>query len=237
MSSQTVSNLNINIRTPHLPPNLVTRPRSSRHDKELIPAAVASSSRVSSSRRRATSASYLNVTSARPYIHEPCSSTLGKFHDSVNHSLIHEQQQNSGRSSSRNTPRSNHPVLEAKQKFKYMTKQKSYVDEALFGTTTPNSAQNEYAKFYNMYHGNQQQQQTSVDIYQYTRNHLTHNLMSNVAPLLIHPSPVRRPDSAMSSSRVNSARPDSARKENSDPIKDGKTTQRSSQLPPRPWKP
>lgn len=61
--------------------------------------------------------------------HEPCSSTLAKFHDSVNYSVVADTH------STRQSPR--HPILEAKEKYKYMSRQKSYCDESLFASNTP----------------------------------------------------------------------------------------------------
>lgn len=101
-------------------------------------------SSTTSVKQRSNSAS---SASARPVLHQPCSSTLGKFHDAVNFSLLNESSSSASSPLSTramppqithrsNTPRSNHPVLEAKQKYKYMAKQKSYVDESLFGGNT-----------------------------------------------------------------------------------------------------
>ncbi len=73
-----------------------------------------------------------------PIKHEPCSSTLSKFHEGVNYSLLLDSHQKPP------TPR--HPILDAKEKYKYMSRQKSYVDESLFGP--PSSArlrENEYS--------------------------------------------------------------------------------------------
>ena len=136
----------------------------------------------------------------RPVIHEPCSSTLGKFHDGVNYSLISDTSKRGS-----NTPRSNHPVLEAKQKFKYMVNQKSYVDESLFGGNTSRQG---YHNFGNMFG-------KEPDIYQRSNNHLTHELMSNLAPLQIH-APLRTDRSNLNSARIDSARykPDTDLKEN-----------------------
>lgn len=153
---------------------------------------------------------------SRPVIHEPCSSTLAKFHDGVNYSLINDPTTKRGS----NTPRSNHPVLEAKQKFKYMTKTKSYVDETLFGgsSSRPGSG----------YYGQMTSRET--DIYQHTRNHLTHDLMSNLAPLQI------RPPLKTNRNDLNSARPESAlankEKENS-----SISNQVKAKPEPKPWKP
>lgn len=136
----------------------------------------------------------------RPVIHEPCSSTLGKFHDGVNYSLINETSRRGA-----NTPRSNHPVLEAKQKYKYMVNQKSFVDETLFGGNTSRQG---YQNFGNMFG-------KEPDIYQRSSNHLTHELMSNLAPLQIH-APLRTDRSNLNSARIDSARsrPDLDLKEN-----------------------
>lgn len=110
----------------------------------------------------------------RPAQHEPCSSTLGKFHDSVNYSLQGE----SVATKKQSNHHINHPIIEAKQKFKYMTQTKSYVDESLFGDSTHRQ---------NILSSN-------------SNHHLTHNLMSNMAPL-IHNTSLIRPSSA--TPRVN----------------------------------
>ena len=109
------------------------------------------SGRISSASRRRDS-----PKTSQAVNHEPCSSTLGKFHDSVNYSLIGESVSAKKQSHYPKT----HPIIEAKNKFKYMTQQKSYVDESLFGDSTHrrNSMSN--------------------------TNHLTHNLMSNMTPLI-----------------------------------------------------
>lgn len=83
------------------------------------------SSRVQSARRtRPLSAN----RGPAPIKHEPCSSTLAKFHDGVNFSLLEPH-------SNKRTVQ--HPVLEAKEKFKYMSRHKSYCDESLFASNTP----------------------------------------------------------------------------------------------------
>ncbi|CAF0755319.1 unnamed protein product [Brachionus calyciflorus] len=155
---------------------------------------------------------------SRPVIHEPCSSTLGKFHDGVNYSLINDPITKRGS----NTPRSNHPVLEAKRKYKYMTNQKSYVDESLFGSSTSRNG------YYEQNYGNIFEKQP--DIYQYSRNHLTHDLMSNLAPLQIH-APLRT-----NRSNLNSARPDSARSRPDLDLKENLSfTKNKPEL--KPWRP
>jgi len=63
-----------------------------------------------------------------PIKHEPCSSTLAKFHEGVNYSLLLE--------SHHKPPTPRHPILDAKEKYKYMSRQKSFVDESLFGPPT-----------------------------------------------------------------------------------------------------
>ena len=135
-----------------------------------------------------------------PVKHEPCSSTLGKFHDSVNHSLMLDS------SFVKKSPRPNvnHPVLDAKEKYKYMTRTKSYVDESLFGSFTP--------------------RQNRQDINQYLGNHLTHDLMSNMAPL-IHTPGLSRPSSARSVI-------DSQNTESNKVV-----TQKPPTPAPKPWKP
>lgn len=99
---------------------------------------------------------------AKPITHEACSSTLGKFHDSVNFSLCLNN-------TSRHHVESHHPIQEAKNKYKYMVRQKSFCDESLFGSQSSRQ----------------------------TGHHLSHNLMSNLAPLIVNP-PIR--------SQLNSAR-------------------------------
>lgn len=170
MSSKAATNVNINLN--NIENALTSRPLSAR---------IASAK----SSQRSQSAKH------RPVIHEPCSSTLGKFHDGVNYSLINEPSVKRGS----NTPRSNHPILEAKQKYKYMTNQKSYVDESLFGSCTPRHG----------YEANGNMTNRETDIYQYTNNHLTHDLMSNLAPLQIH-APLRSNRSNINTSRLDSAR-------------------------------
>lgn len=152
----------------------------------------------------------------KPVVHEPCSSTLGKFHDGVNYSLVNG---NSSRRGS-NTPRSNHPIIEAKQKFRYMVTKKSFIDESLFGNSTPRYAYQSYGDIF----------QKEPDIFQFSRNHLTHDLMSNLTPLQIH-APLSSNRNNLDSSRVNSARPrtDSELKENVEYLK--------SKPPKKPWKP
>ncbi|RMZ93101.1 hypothetical protein BpHYR1_021257 [Brachionus plicatilis] len=152
----------------------------------------------------------------RPVVHEPCSSTLGKFHDGVNYSLVNE---NTSRRGS-NTPRSNHPVLEAKQKYKYMVTKKSFIDESLFGNTTPRYSYQNYGDMF----------QKEPDIFQFSKNHLTHDLMSNLTPLQIHapmPSSRRNLDSARTISARS--RVDIELKENINCIK--------SKPPIKPWRP
>lgn len=238
-SQRAVANLTIETQ----PQAIIPRPKSSRvldrQSSRERPSSRAGGGGIVG--QRASSANGSRPSSARPYIHEPCSSTLGKFHNGVNHSLMNYSNNGvvttPGRYSS-NTPRSNHPVLEAKQKYKYMTKQKSYVDETLFGNTNANNEQTAYADLYYSLHG-QTPRNTSRDYYQQTKNHLSHNLMSNAAPLIVHPPP---PGSARP---LSSARVDSARKENSDPIdnatgRPGSASQRSTNsrsLPPKPWRP
>lgn len=121
-----------------------------------------SSIRPPSGRISSASSRGRNEKTPRPAQHEPCSSTLGKFHDSVNYSLQGE----SVATKKQSLQPINHPIMEAKQKYKYMTNQKSYVDESLFGDSS-------------------HRQNVLV-----TNNHLTHNLMSNMTPL-IHNTSIR----------------------------------------------
>ena len=135
----------------------------------------------------------------RPAQHEPCSSTLGKFHDSVNYSLQGE----SIATKKHSNQHINHPIIEAKQKFKYMTHQKSFVDESLFGDS--NHRQNIFSSNSN--------------------HHLTHNLMSNMTPL-IHNTSLIRPTSA--TPRVNQEKIEQL-------ISSSKTVEPKNTN--RPWKP
>ena len=115
-----------------------TKPPVNRPGSSSRPGSTSSTSM----KKRSNSAS--GTSGARPVLHQPCSSTLGKFHDAVNFSLLNNELSLTSRaitstpppplaSHRSNTPRSDHPVLVAKQKYKYMTKQKSFVDESLFG--------------------------------------------------------------------------------------------------------
>ena len=135
-----------------------------------------------------------------PVKHEPCSSTLGKFHDGVNHSILIES------SFVKKSPRPNvsHPILDAKEKFKYMTRTKSYVDETLFGSVTPRNRN---------------------DMNQFLGNHLTHDLMSNMTPL-IHTSIMSRPGSARSTIDTDTKI-----------VQSDSKNAISQKPPPRPWKP
>lgn len=83
------------------------------------------SSRIQSARRTRPLSANRGPT---PIKHEPCSSTLAKFHDGVNFSLLEPPT---------NKRTIQHPVIEAKQKFKYMSRQKSFCDESLFASNTP----------------------------------------------------------------------------------------------------
>ena len=153
---------------------------------------------------RPLSASSRRLDSAKPVKHEPCSSTLGKFHDSVNYSL-----NSSGLASSRRNQSAklneHHPIVEARQKYKYMENQKSYVDESLFGSATHRS-------------------NTNNDSYN-IRNHLSHNLMSNMAPL-IHNPPLR-----VAPSSARQQQPDRA-----DEVRD-RVVEQPPKPPVRPWRP
>ena len=152
---------------------------------------------------RPLSASSRRLDSAKPVKHEPCSSTLGKFHDSVNHSLNSTGSISSRRNNSAKL-NEHHPIVEARQKYKYMENQKSYVDESLFGSATHRSNVNDN---YNI------------------RNHLSHNLMSNMAPLMHNP-PMR---SAVSSARQQQP-------ERADEMRD-KVVEQPPRAPVRPWRP
>jgi hypothetical protein len=150
-----------------------------------------------------------NSLAAGPYNHEPCSKTLNKFHDSVNHSLVNVTYRS-------NAHKLNHPVIVAKQKFKYMYNQKSFIDETLFG----------FEKLITSSKSERTAETSPLDIYQNTRYHVSHNLMSNVIPLMHAPRPA-------SSCHVSTVRPDSARKENVHKI----NRNMHAIVPPRPWKP
>ena len=76
------------------------------------------------------------IKKSTPIKHEPCSSTLAKFHEGVNASLLLDSSSHQSSSNKPATPR--HPILDAKEKYKYMSRQKSYVDESLFAS--PQSA-------------------------------------------------------------------------------------------------
>jgi hypothetical protein len=191
------------INLPKTPTVNSNRPKSARH-----------STRPSSGR------SEIQDQSIKPVKHEPCSSTLAKFHDSVNNSLMYENIA----SSRKNIPHPPiHPIQEAKNKYRYMLKQKSYVDESLFGGSGGNLAtpRSVTPSFSNNYEYNN-------NVNQNISNHLTHNLMSNMTPLIINP----RPRSASASGPV-SARPVSARQRdnlNSD-MESNKLTYQ------KPWRP
>ena len=90
--------------------------------KARPPAVRPPSARINSARAR-------SAQQQQPIKHEPCSSTLAKFHDSVNFSVLGDAH------ATRQSPR--HPILEAKEKYKYMPRQKSYCDESLFASNTP----------------------------------------------------------------------------------------------------
>lgn len=157
MTTTKVSNVEFDtLGTTQKPPPLP----SSSHNNTTNQTRPLSSNTTNNNKKRSNSAS-----SARPVLHQPCSSTLGKFHDAVNFSLLNETLSTTSRnasatsgrgsparqplashrsaSTSSNTPRSDHPVLVAKQKYKYMIKQKSYVDESLFGGG-PNTITNRF---------------------------------------------------------------------------------------------
>jgi hypothetical protein len=217
MTSKTDTNSNSNIRNSktitlggdpsHLPKTPTVnsnRPKSARQ-----------STRINSGR------SDNQDQSIKPVKHEPCSSTLAKFHDSVNNSLMYDNIA----SSRKNIPHPPiHPIQEAKNKYRYMLKQKSYVDESLFGGSggnlaTPRSITPSFTNNYDYQNVNQNH-----------NNHLTHNLMSNMTPLIINP----RPRSASASGPVT-ARPRTARQEDSDKIN---SEMNSSKLTyQKPWKP
>ncbi len=127
------------------------------------------SGRISSATRRR-----VELKSAQAVNHEPCSSTLGKFHDSVNYTLNGESLATKKQS---HYPK-NHPIIEAKQKFKYMTNPKSYVDESLFGDST--------------------HRRNSLTT---NNTHLTHNFMSNMTPL-IHNTSMRGESASARTPRI-----------------------------------
>lgn len=140
----------------------------------------------------------------KPVKHEACSSSLGKFHDGVNASLMNESL---GGVASARAQRTAHPpahrIQSAKQKYRYMTNPKSYVDESLFGNPNSNAI---------IASASRQRQVEDIDFsndhyLQVANNnsrpsssrgggrtsHLTHNLMSNKTPLYVNP---RRPRSS-----------------------------------------
>ena len=180
----------------------------------------------------------------RPVLHEPCSSTLAKYHDSINQSLTHEpitpsnvrpdsakyrssSTHNLSAATASNQTLSQHRILEAKQKYRYMVKTKTFVDESLFGPTTsrPSSA--------NQWNAADLSSRNNYGAAS-NSNHLTHQLMSNMAPL-IHTPPVR--------SGQNTERTDSARSNLRGEIGAGQLSQRpsSARRPPsgnvKPWRP
>lgn len=142
-----------------------------------------SSSRPGSARLKTRPASAGRARGAAPIQHEPCSSTLAKFHDGVNFSLMEPR-------GGRQSPR--HPILEAKEKYKYMSRQKSFCDESLFASNTPRQSNR---------HDNR-----------YIGNHITHEYMSNQGPMTFN-APIRtnRPDSARSAVDHLDMRPKSSR--------------------------
>lgn len=174
---------------------------------------------VSSARRPPSSRRPPQPPPTQPIKHEPCSSTLGKFHDSVNFSLVLD----TTRSRAHHPPpiESPHPLIEAKNKYKYMVRQKSYVDESLFGNTSARSLTNRRGSFGNG--GNV----PSPKLNQYLNNHLTHDLMSNLAPLIVNP-PIR--------SQLNSARSVTSEINKIDSTTSTKNDL-TSRKPIKPWKP
>ena len=128
------------------------------------------------------------------YSHEPCSATLNKFHDSINNSF---EEKRTDRSHA--TQGQMHPIIQAKQKFKYMTRERTYVDESLFG---PSKNDESVRRPYNGFEE------------RYASSHLTHQLMSNMT--LMHSTPLSsmantpRTTSARSTSSTARKRPDSS---------------------------
>lgn len=148
--------------------------------------------------------------SAQPVLHKPCSATLSKFHDSVNYSFIVGGTKLN--TSSKNTSFVDSEYEMRKQirdKYKYMTRTKTYVDESLFGTPNAQLIRETPREFYTPP----------------TSKHLSHSQMSNIAPL-IHSSPFNTPLSATrSEQQVNQN------------VNDLVVTNRPQTPSKRPWRP
>ena len=165
--------------------------------------ASASKARVNSANRPPTATNKAASSSTRPVKHEPCSTSMAKFHESLNNSLLAGEQ---GHHAAAAHPPP-HPIIEAKRKFRYMTNPKSFVDESLFGNVGTVAQQQHMGES-----GQSRPMSRSS-----SGAHLTHNFMSNKAPLLVSAAPASsRPDSARSTAqRSESAtpRPQSARQQ------------------------
>jgi len=153
-----------------------------------------------------------------PVKHEPCSKTLSTFHDAVNSSLIHEYRHEPS------SAKSSHRILSAKDKYKYMAKQKTYVDESLFGSTTPRpwSASNSRNELNRLTSGS---------------SHLSHHLMSNMTPLIVN-SPI---PTAQNTARSTARGTETARTTNLNLFtqsEENLSVQRSEKRPlQKPWRP
>ena len=135
------------------------------------------------------------ASDAQPVIHKPCSLTLGKFHDSVNHSLTIHKDFNDNQQSSNQR---NYQIFKAKDKYKYMLRLKTYVDETLFETGSK-KYKHDFPNDFNVAP---------------SANHLSHALMSNITS--IHsPSPktpiVTSRSEPQSASNITAQRSQSAR--------------------------
>jgi hypothetical protein len=179
----------------------------------------------------------LDSNRAKPVLHEPCSSTLAKYHDSINQSIIIStspkktlERTKSSTSfkptqpfgSSNNT---NRRVLEAKEKYKYMTNPRTFIDESLFGSPQLQSSRS---------HSNIYMNNDNYYLNHQAKDHLSHLLMSNYSPLIHNPPP------QSSSTKSTTERSDSARSTNRNKATINKSEQvEMSSRPPisRPWKP
>jgi hypothetical protein len=186
MTSRNLPNVNIEV-----PDQQVTKLRTNRE-------------MVSSARRNNRPLS--SNSNQLPIKHEPCSSTLGKFHDAVNFSLVLDHH-NTTATSRKEEPA--HPIMAAKNKYKYMVRQKSFIDESLFGNTSA-------------------RQRPPISNRYGLGDHLSHDLMSNLAPLIVNP-PIRS---------INSARSDTSNNLSLKPRNnEDKITKLDKTITSKPWRP
>jgi hypothetical protein len=145
---------------------------------------------------------------------------MGKFHDSVNYSLcVGGSNLNTSKQSS--TKHHDEEQMDArakaKEKFKYMTRTKTYVDESLFGSSNPIQ---------------QKRGDTPKEFFSSSDNHhLSHSQMSQITPL-IHNIPIV-------TARQNSARGVADMAQVNDLINNSQDTRNlsSSKTRSKPWKP